>query len=202
MKKDVVWSSYFEDEERFADFVNCFGCDGGLDLYGLLDFTDLPDALKNKVQNYSVNLIEIRKLSDEQLSELKTDLKQVLSFIKCSENKDALYRLIKSDAAYQTIDQEAFQVMSNYTHADQLIKQTEEHEEGERYNMCKAIDDLIEDGRMEGRMEGERMGRTAARVELIEKMLGKGKSAEDIGDLCDLELEEVQQVAEGMLSSR
>ena len=28
MKKDVVWSSYFEDEERFADFVNCFGCDG------------------------------------------------------------------------------------------------------------------------------------------------------------------------------
>lgn len=194
MKKDVVWSSHFEDEERFADFVNCFGCDGGLDLYGLLDFTDLPDALKNKVQNYSVNLIEIRKLSDEQLSELKTDLKQVLSFIKCSENKDALYRLIKSDAAYQTIDQEAFQVMSNYTHADQLIKQTEEHEEGERYNMCKAIDDLIEDGRMEGRMEG--------RVELIEKMLGKGKSAEDIADLCDLELEEVQQVAEGMLLSR
>ena len=113
---------------------------------------------------------------------------------KCSENKDALYRLIKSDAAYQTIDQEAFQVMSNYTHADQLIKQTEEHEEGERYNMCKAIDDLIEDGRMEGRMEG--------RVELIEKMLGKGKSAEDIADLCDLELEEVQQVAEGMLLSR
>ena len=40
------------------------------------------------------------------------------------------------------------------------------------------------------------------RVELIEKMLGKGKSAEDIADLCDLELEEVQQVAEGMLLSR
>ena len=314
MKKDVVWSSYFEDEERFADFVNCFGCDGvqyvqqkdvlpedskghykvwgdvfskmrdvvrrvafgvnfciigienqenvdygyplremnytvatyekqrraiarkvrafpglrigrsellyrfrktdrlkptvtfvlysgeeewdgSLDLHGLLDFTDLPDALKNKVQNYSVNLIEIRKLSDEQLSELKTDLKQVLSFIKCSENKDALYRLVKSDAAYQTIDQEAFQVMSNYTHADQLIKQTEEHEEGERYNMCKAIDDLIEDGRIEGRMEGRMEGR----VELIEKMLGKGKSAEDIADLCDLELEEVQQVAQGMV---
>ena len=76
--------------------------------------------------------------------------------------------------------------------------------------MWKAIDDLIEDGRMEGRMEGERkgrmegerMGRTAARVELIEKMLGKGKSAEDIADLCDLELEEVQQVAEGMLLNR
>ena len=46
------------------------------------------------------------------------------------------------------------------------------------------------------------MGRTAARVELIEKMLGKGKSAEDIANLCDLELEEVQQVAEGMLLSR
>ena len=112
MKKDEVWSSYFEDDERFADFVNCFGCDG--------------------VQYVQQN----------------------------------------------------FQVMSNYTHAEQLIKQTEEHEEGECYNMCKAIDDLIEDGRMEGR------------VELIEKMLGKGKSAEDIADLCDLELEEVQQIAE------
>ena len=58
------------------------------------------------------------------------------------------------------------------------------------------------EGRMEGRVEGERMGRTAARVELIEKMLGEGKSAEDIANLCDLELEEVQQVAEGMLLNR
>ena len=45
-------------------------------------------------------------------------------------------------------------------------------------------------------------GEPFLQVELIEKMLGKGKSAEDIADLCDLELEEVQQVAEGMILSR
>ena len=36
--------------------------DGPTSLHGMLDFTDLPKELKGMVSNYSINLIEIRKL--------------------------------------------------------------------------------------------------------------------------------------------
>ena len=318
LKKDITWSSYFEDEERFADFVNCFGCngvqyvqekdvhtedakgyfmvrkdafskmrdvvrrvafgvnfciigienqevidyayplreltytvanyekqrrkiarkvkklpkallqgseylyrfrktdrlkptitfllysgleewDGSTDLQGMLDLTQLPADLKDKVQNYRVNLIEIRKLSEEQISELKTDLKQVLQFIKCSQDKTAIRALLKNDRSYQKVEKDAYLVMSQYTHSEQLLQEAEVQEEGGYINMCKAIDDIYEDGVLEGQMRGRAQGREEGRNELIKKMLGKGKSVEEIADICDLEYEKVQQVQEKYL---
>ena len=314
LKKDITWSSYFEDEERFADFVNCFGCngvqyvqekdvhtedakgyfmvrkdafskmrdvvrrvafgvnfciigienqevidyayplreltytvanyekqrrkiarkvkklpqsmlqrseyfyrfrktdrlkptitfllysgleewDGSTDLQGMLDLTQLPEDLKDKVQNYRVNLIEIRKLSEEQISELKTDLKQVLQFIKCSQDKTAIRVLLQNDTSYQKVEKDAYLVMSQYTHSLQLLQEADVQEEGGYVNMCKAIDDIYEDGKIEGRAEGRLEGRN----ELIIKMLGKGKSVEEIADICDLEYDKVKQIQETYL---
>ena len=319
LKKDITWSSYFEDEERFADFVNCFGCngvqyvqekdvhtedtkgsfmvqkdafskmrdvvrrvvfgvnfciigienqevidyayplreltytvanyekqrrkiarkvkklpqsmlqrseyfyrfrktdrlkptitfllysgleewDGSTDLQGMLDLTQLPEDLKDKVQNYRVNLIEIRKLSEEQISELKTDLKQVLQFIKCSQDKTAIRALLQNDTSYQKVEKDAYLVMSQYTHSEQLLQEADVQEEGGYVNMCKAIDDIYEDGVLEGQMRGRAQGREEGRAEgrneLIIKMLGKGKTVEEIADICDLEYDKVQQIQE------
>lgn len=273
LKKDVTWSTFFEDEERFADFVNCFGCnglcfvskkdissedtrehivsriggnktpisrmrdvirrvafgtnfciigienqemidygyplremsytvatyekqrraigrkyrkrkreskdlsgmlygygkidrlrpsvtfllysgerewDGANDLQGMLDFTDFPDALREKVQNYRINLIEIRNLQEEQLSELKTDIAQVFRFIKYSGDKDALLELVERDAFYREMDEESYDVICNYSQASEFIHKEEIVTEGGKYNMCKAIMDLMEDSRIDG----------------------------------------------------
>ena len=310
MKKDITWSSYFEDDERFADFVNCFGCngvqyvkekdvhiedtkgyfmvrkdtfskmrdvvrrvafgvnfciigienqevidyayslremvysvanyekqrrkiarkvkklpkallqrseylyrfrktdrlkptitfllysgleewDGSTDLQGMLDLAQLPEDLKDKVQNYRVNLIEIRKLREKQISELKTDLKQVLQFIKCSQDKTAIRALLKNDTSYQKVEKDAYLVMSQYTHSEQLLQEAEVQEEGGYVNMCKAIDDIYEEGKIEGRAQ--------EREELIIRLLGKGKSVEEISDICDFEYEKVQQIQKKQL---
>ena len=57
--------------------------------------------------------------------------------------------------------------------------------------MCRAIEEMRNQEREEGRLEG--------RNELIIKMLDKGKSVEEIADICDLEYEKVQQVQEKYL---
>ena len=62
--------------------------------------------------------------------------------------------------------------------------------------MCKAIDDIYEDGVLEGQMRGRAQGREEGRNELIIKMLGKGKTVEEIADICDLEYDKVQQIQE------
>ena len=61
--------------------------------------------------------------------------------------------------------------------------------------MCKAIDDIYEDGKIEGRAEG----RAQERQELIIRLLGKGKSVEEIADICDFEYEKVQQIQKKQL---
>ena len=165
--------------------------DGSTDLQGMLDLTQLPADLKDKVQNYRVNLIEIRKLSEEQISKLKTDLKQVLQFIKCSQDKTAIRALLKNDTSYQKVEKDAYLVMSQYTHSEQLLQEAEVQEEGGYINMCKAIDDIYEDGKIEGRAQ--------ERQELIIRLLGKGKSVEEIADICDFEYEKVQQIQKKQL---
>lgn len=59
--------------------------DGAKDLYGLLDFTDIPDSLKEKVSNYRIHVVEIRKLASTEM--FKTDVKQVFDFIRFSKDK-------------------------------------------------------------------------------------------------------------------
>lgn len=73
--------------------------------------------------------------------------------------------------------------------------------------MCKAIDDIYEDGVLEGHMrgraqgreEGRAEGRAQEREELIIRLLGKGKSVEEIADICDFEYEKVQQIQKKQL---
>ena len=61
---------------------------GARDLHGILDFTGIPEFLKDKVSNYQIHVIEVRKLQDTSI--FKTDVKQVFDCIRLSKDKDKL----------------------------------------------------------------------------------------------------------------
>ncbi len=69
--------------------------DGSRDLHGLLDFSDMPSELVEYVANYSIHLIEVRKFEDTDV--FKTDLKLVFDFIKYSEDKNKLRKLVEEN---------------------------------------------------------------------------------------------------------
>lgn len=50
--------------------------DGARDLHGILDFTDIPDKLRDKISNYQIHVIEVRKL--ESTDVFKTDVSRCL----------------------------------------------------------------------------------------------------------------------------
>ena len=130
--------------------------DGSKDLYGILDFTDIPKELKSLVSNYEIHILEVRKLTDTTV--FQTDLKQVFDFIRHADSKQQLCELIRSDAAYQSMEEDAYDAAAAFANAGKLMDRKKFHMEGGQVNMCKAIEEMLADERMEGIKEGIKEG--------------------------------------------
>lgn len=158
--------------------------DGPKTLHEILDFTDIPEELKEMVADYKINLVEIRKLEDTSV--FKTDVRQVFDFIRCSGDKNALKNLIETDDYYKNMEEDAFDVAVQYTNATELIEAKEYYEKDGVVDVCKALTDLIEDGREEG-------------IELTKKVFKLqrlGKSNAEIAKECNIAISQVEAILE------
>lgn len=153
--------------------------DGPRTLHEILDFTDVPKTLRKKIADYEINLIEIRKLEDTSI--FKTDVRQVFDFIRFSNDKKELKKLVENDEYYKNMEEDAFDVAVQYTNATELIEAKEYYEKEGEVDMCKALTELIEDGRVEGREEG----REEKLREQVEKKVKKGISVSEIADMLE-----------------
>ena len=161
-------------------------------LHDMLDFSDVPDSLREMVSDYKINVIDIRKF--ENTGVFQTDVKQVFDFIRCSEDKKKLVELVENDVYYTQMDEEAFDVVTKYANATELIKAKEYQVEGGKRNMCKAIRDLMDDSREEGREEGIALGAEQMKCDIVKNMLKRGMSDEEICALAECAMEFVNEV--------
>lgn len=100
-------------------FILYFGerdWDGEKDLHGILDFTDIPDCLKEKISNYKIHVVEVRKLTDTD--RFRTDVKQVFDFIRFSRDKRKIKELMEEDA---------FDMVVNYAGEEAMAKMKEKY---------------------------------------------------------------------------
>lgn len=128
---------------------------GATDLHGIIDFTDVPEQLKHMVQNYKVNLIDIRRY--ENFDMLHTDVKTVFELIRDSTDKEKWEQKVKETIE---LDKDALAVVAAYTNMKNVEELIEKYEtEGGSVDMCKAWDDRLEEGREEGVKQGREEGR-------------------------------------------
>ncbi|MCH5256591.1 MAG: Rpn family recombination-promoting nuclease/putative transposase [Lachnospiraceae bacterium] len=164
--------------------------DGPEKLHDIIDFTDIPDELRGMTSDYKINVIEIRKLKDTSI--FKTDIRQVFDFIRYADDKNRLKELVDKDEYYTNMEEDAYDVVANYTNAEELIaaKENYEREDG-KVDMCKAIKDLIADGRAEGRSWGlDEKTRT-----IVHNMLKRNMSIQDICAIAECSEEFVKEVS-------
>ena len=157
-------------------------------LHEMLDFTDIPEELREMVADYRINLIEIRKLKDTSV--FRTDVRQVFDFIRCSDDKKALKELVENDDYYKNMEEAAFDVAVLYTNATQLIEAKEYYENGGSVNMCQALTELIADGRMEGMQQGMDL------TKKVYKAYIDGKTNEIIAQECHIPISQVEKILE------
>lgn len=170
--------------------------DGSRGLHGILDFRDIPGELRNMVNDYRIQLLEIRKLSQTEV--FRTDLKQVFDFIRYSNDKKKLRELVQHDPAYREMEEDAYETAAVFTGAKELLEVKKFHEEGGKINMCQALTALIADGRSEGRILGRNEGRMEGQLEemlrIIRRMSEKGVEAFDIAKLLDKPEDDIEHI--------
>ena len=118
------------------------------------------EKILSLVPDYRINLIAPGEMSEEELEHFTSNFREVMQFIKYSEDAEKLERLVKANAAFATVDRKAVRVMEEMTGM-----KIEKEARGEKVNVCKGILGIEEKGRAAGREEGREEGRAEGRAE-------------------------------------
>lgn len=144
---------------------------------------DIDDNLLKYSPNYHINLVSPAMMTDDELDVFKSDLREVLKFIKHSKDKKSIMELVDSDPKYKSLDREAAQTISVCANVDFKIPEGEE-----KINMCKAIEDMKNDARQEGFAESQ--------SQIAMKMLRKNEPVEKIVEYTSLSSQQIQELVQ------
>ena len=160
--------------------------DGPKSLHDMMEHKD--SRFMEYVQDYHINLIEPASLEPGELDKFSTSLKKVLGYIKYSNNKQDLMSFITNND--MTVDVEAARVINavTKTHID-IPKEAKE------VDMCKAIEELINDSRAEGRNEGIDKGRNTEKHANIVAFLMRIPDIKMAEDIFGVSADEVKKIA-------
>lgn len=95
--------------------------------------------------DYRLNLIEPFAISEEEIDRFQSDMREVILYIKASENTKYLKQL-SEDRRFRKVSVSAARVINEVTKSQLTI-----NEEEEEIDMCKAIQGMREEGRNEGK---------------------------------------------------
>ena len=125
--------------------------DGATSLHEMMDFP--LEEMRTFIQDYKIHLIEPAAIEPEELEKFSTSLREVLGCIKYSKDKEKLSSFIRNNTR-MTLELNAARVIQAITNVTLDLS-----EETEEVDMCKAIDDMMQDSRAEGLAEGMEKGK-------------------------------------------
>lgn len=107
--------------------------------------------------DYPMSLVCVNELPD--CSGFQTSLRELFTILPYRGDKRRLKELLDRNSVYQKMDGETAQTIGVLMGIKKLMENREKYktEEGE-YNVCHAINEMMEDSRLEGIAEGEARG--------------------------------------------
>ena len=137
--------------------------DAPLSLKEMYSTTD--EAIMQYAPDYKVNLIAPEQMTEEEIGEFKTSLKEVMLYIKYSRDKTKLQEVTQANPSFRSLDRQAAEVI-NVTTNSKL-----KYPEGkEKIDMCVAIEEMRMDSRLEGELEGELKGEIKGAVKTYKEV--------------------------------
>ena len=119
--------------------------DGATSLHEMME-------MRTFIQDYKIHLIDPAALEPDELEKFSTSLREVLGCIKYSKDKEKLSSFIRNNTRMM-LEINAARVIQAITNITLDLS-----EEVEEVDMCKAIDDMMQDSREEGKAEGRTEG--------------------------------------------
>ena len=111
-------------------------------------YAAVDDSIMQYVPDYKINLIAPEQMTDEEIKEFQTNLKEVMLYIKYSKNKAKLQEVTQADKNFQSLDRQAAEVI-NVTTNSKL-----KYPEGkEKIDMCVALEEMRTESEIKGAVE-------------------------------------------------
>lgn len=118
--------------------------DGAKSLKQIEELDDCPLHIQKKIQDYSINLIEVRNFSD--VDKFKTDLREVFGFLQNDNSKQELEKYIQEHrAALVNLEEDAYDLICVMSDIGKLRELKVESLQKGEYDMCKGLEEMIED---------------------------------------------------------
>ena len=116
---------------------------------GLWDIAkDTEVEVKLTARILCINLITPRGLSDIEIDEFQTSLREIIRYIKYSNDKKKLEEILNTEQRFKNVERSAVEIINAVTKSNMKI------EEGKEWvDMCLAIQEMREESRIEGREE-------------------------------------------------
>ena len=128
--------------------------DGPVDLYDMfrLEGTkEEKEILEKYLPNYKINLVDAERLED--VEKFSDDLQVILTMLRYRDSKEELKHYIDENKKFfQNVDYETSQAMKAFLNMKQIPGETEQKEE--TVDMCKAIQEMYDDGVKDGIQQG------------------------------------------------
>lgn len=164
--------------------------DGAKTLYELLDVEGNEERILPFVSNYHLNLFDYHDYED--FGQFHSELQPVFEFLRYAENKESMKaRLEQHREQYENLSSQAKILLTELTNIKEIPGVGEEEFKKGDFSMCKAFEDMREEGFIEGekigRTEGEKIGRTEGIKE------GRAEEIIDTGREFKLTEEEILQ---------
>ena len=113
--------------------------------------------MKKYLPNYHINLVDVRRLKN--LESFQSDLQIIFGMLQYSQDKYALRTYVANHKDYfQKLDLETYHALGAFLNSRQLMEINVEKEEKEELDMCKALEDIYNDGVQDGMEQGRRSG--------------------------------------------
>lgn len=174
LRKGEEFLSGITKEDRLTPVITIvfyFGgeWDGSRSLYEMMGWNEegaWRKELETYLPNYKMNLVDAGNV--ENTNVFTSCLQQIFDMLKCRKDKKKLYQYVRENRKelMQMDHVELTAAMVMMGEQKRLMRILEEKGE-EEFEMCLAIDELIEDWKAEGREEGRVEGRAEAVLDLL-----------------------------------
>lgn len=142
--------------------------DGPRSLKDMMDFGHGSRVWENRFADYPMNLICVNELTD--FACFQTPLRELFTIMRYRRDKKGLKALLKEDPAYQEMDEETAQVIGVLMGVDKFMEKRDKYRKEDKYNMCQALEEMMEDSKQEGINEERRkaIGRMLKKLSIDE----------------------------------
>ena len=152
------------------------------------------ENLRKYIPNYRINLVDAERLQD--INVFQTDLQYVLNMIKYRQKKEKILEYVKANRSYfQRLNIDTYQALSVFLNSEKWLEGINVPERKGEMDMCKALEDIYEDGKADGYKNGKEEGLTEKLREQVSKKLQKGKSLETIAEELEESVETISRLA-------